>query len=159
MGLVWSGGFHAEHLSQRGINSRRNLPLEKLNLLKNLDIDFYSLQKGDPAESELKAHQKNKWDGLNIINYADDLKDFVDTAGLIAHLDLVISVDTSTAHLAGAMGKPVWLLNRFDSCWRWGIEGKETHWYPHLKIFWQSQPHHWDDVLMDVAKNLRLLIK
>ena len=157
VGLVWSGGFHATFLSQRGINNRRNLSLDKLNIFKGLDIDFYSLQKGDPAESELKQRQATHWDGLEIINYADDLTDFSDTAALIENLDLVITVDTSTAHLAGAMGKPVWLLNRFDSCWRWGVEGMDTHWYPCMKIFRQMQAHNWDDVLEDVVSQLRLL--
>ena len=157
VGLVWSGGFHATFLSQRGINNRRNLSLDKLNIFKGLDIDFYSLQKGDPAEGELKQQQANHWNGLDIINYADDLTDFTDTAALIENLDLVITVDTSTAHLAGAMGKPVWLLNRFDSCWRWGVEGAQTHWYPSMKIFRQKQVHNWDDVLEDVVSQLRLL--
>ena len=157
VGLVWSGGDHAEHLSQRAINKRRNLDIEYLNLFKGLEIDFYSLQKGDPAEGELKIRQGNNLDFLHIINYADDLEDFTDTAGLIHHLDLVISVDTSTAHLAGAMGKPVWLLNRFDSCWRWGVEGTSTHWYSQMKIFRQPKPYDWDSVMSDVLINLKSL--
>ena len=157
VGLVWSGGDHSEHLSQRAINKRRNLNIEYFNIFKGLEIDFYSLQKGDPAESEFKDRQNNHLDELNIINYADELKDFTDTAGLINHLDLVISVDTSTAHLAGAMGKPVWLLNRFDSCWRWGVEGDTTHWYSQMKIFRQPKPYDWDSVLSKIHDNLKAL--
>lgn len=157
VGLVWSGGFHAAHLSQRGINHRRNLSINKLSVFKGLKIDFYSLQKGNPAESELKQQQANHWNGLDIINYADYLTDFSDTAALIENLDLVITVDTATAHLAGAMGKSVWLLNRFDSCWRWGVEGTQTHWYPNMKIFRQTQAHNWDEVLNAVVSELCLL--
>jgi len=68
------------------------------------------------------------------------LNDFSDTAALIENLDLVITVDTSTAHLAGALGKPVWLMNRFDTCWRWFLGREDTPWYPTFRIFRQPKP-------------------
>jgi len=66
----------------------------------------------------------------------------------------VISVDTSTAHLAGALGKPLWILNRFDSCWRWLIQQEKTHWYPQARIFNQSSPRDWDSVINQVKNEL-----
>ena len=114
-----------------------------------------SLQKGDPAESELVEVQKNGWDGPNIINYTSELNDFTDTAALIENLDLVIAVDTSTAHLAAALGKPTWILNRFDTCWRWLKERKDSPWYPSVRLFRQQKQGGWDGVLssMQVALN------
>jgi ADP-heptose:LPS heptosyltransferase len=80
--------------------------------------------------------------------------DFADTAALIANLDLVIAVDTSTAHLAGAMGKPVWLLNRFDTCWRWMLGRDDTPWYPTMRIYRQKRPGDWEEVIARVRDDL-----
>jgi hypothetical protein len=85
----------------------------------------------------------------------DEVKDFADTAALIENLDLVISVDTSTAHLAAAMGKSVWLLNRFAGCWRWLRNRDDSPWYPTVRIFNQTQRGNWDDVLARVATALQ----
>jgi hypothetical protein len=84
----------------------------------------------------------------------DEVTDFADTAALIEALDLVISVDTSTAHLAGALGKPVWLLNRFDSCWRWMRARDDSPWYPSLRLFRQEAMGDWDGVVRRVRAEL-----
>jgi hypothetical protein len=133
--------------------------LEKLIAFRDIDADFYSLQKGDPAESELVEVQKNGWDGPEIINYASELIDFTDTAALIENLDLVIAVDTSTAHLAAALGKPTWILNRFDTCWRWLQEREDSPWYPSVRLFRQKQQGGWDEVLSYLEKEIVLLKK
>jgi len=73
---------------------------------------------------------------------------------LIENLDLVISVDTSTAHLAGALGKPVWVLNRFDTCWRWLLERDDSPWYPSLKLYRQESIGNWDSVVDKVKTDL-----
>ncbi len=122
VGLVWSGGFK----SLGSLSARRNIPLSKLAPLKHPEIEFYSLQKGNPAEAELAELTASGWDGPRIADLTADLRDFSDTAALIEQLDLVISVDTSTAHLAGALGKPLWILNRFDTCWRWLLDRTDT---------------------------------
>jgi len=84
----------------------------------------------------------------------DDVHDFSDTAGLVANLDLVISVDTSVVHLAGALGKPVFLLDRYDNCWRW-LSGRENSpWYPTLRIFRQLRSGEWGPVIEAVATAL-----
>jgi ADP-heptose:LPS heptosyltransferase len=84
-----------------------------------------------------------------------EMADFADTAALVANLDLVISVDTAVAHLAAALGKPVWLLDRFDPCWRWLTGRRDSPWYPTLRIYRQPQPGDWDTVLAEVVRDLR----
>ena len=103
----------------------------------------------------MRELQAAHWDGPAIIDFTADLIDFTDTAALIANLDLVIAVDTSTAHLAAAMGKPVWLLNRFDTCWRWMLERRDSPWYPGMTLFRQTRMGDWDGVLAEVAEQLR----
>jgi Glycosyltransferase family 9 (heptosyltransferase) len=86
------------------------------------NIEFYSLQKGQPGESELAELKRSSWSGADVLDFTSQLNDFSDTAALLDNLDLVLTVDTSTAHLAEALGKPVWILNRFDTCWRWLLD-------------------------------------
>jgi hypothetical protein len=80
---------------------------------------------------------------------------FFDTAALIANLDLVISVDTSVAHLAGALGKPFWLLNRHNTCWRWLLDRDDSPWYPTARLFRQDEARVWDPVIARVAAALQ----
>jgi len=82
------------------------------------------------------------------------MADFADTAALLANLDLVISVDTAVAHVAGAMGKPVWLLDRFDPCWRWLAGRRDSPWYPTLRLYRQTTPGDWAPVLAEVVRDL-----
>lgn len=153
VGVVWNGGFRADHPELWAINKRRNIELKQISQLKDVPgVDFYSLQKGDPAESELIKCREKIWP--NIVNCAQWLDDFSDTAALIENLDLVISVDTSTAHLAGALGKPVWILNRYDSCWRWLRGRPDSPWYPSAKIYQQTKPNEWDSVIEEVMIDL-----
>ncbi|MBU3558175.1 tetratricopeptide repeat protein [Polynucleobacter sp. Nonnen-W13] len=156
VGVVWSGGFRVYRPELWSFNKRRNIELERIAKLKDVSgINFYSLQKGDPAESELIAKGPELWP--NIIHCVKWLDDFSDTAALIENLDLIISVDTSTAHLAGALGKPVWILNRHDSCWRWLSDRSDSPWYPTAKIYQQSDPGNWDGVLEEVKTDLSAL--
>ena len=158
VGLVWSGGFRPDQPEMRAVNERRNIPLEMISRLHHFtNIDFYSLQKGDPAESELERNKSTVWPTNNLLNYVSDLKDFSDTAALISNLDLVISVDTSTAHLAAALGKPTWILNRYDSCWRWLDDRPDSPWYPSVTIYRQKTSGEWGEVLDLVEKDLKIL--
>jgi ADP-heptose:LPS heptosyltransferase len=91
---------------------------------------------------------------MTLLDWTDELHDFADTAALVEALDLVISVDTSVAHLAGALGKSVWLLNRFDTCWRWLLEREDTPWYPTMRIFRQPIAGDWGSVIRRVAEEL-----
>ena len=154
IGLVWSGGFRPDQPELWAVNSRRNIPLEKIAELRRIDANFYSLQKGEPAEGELSLRRHSVWPEPNFFVFSEDLKDFSDTAALIDNLDLVISVDTSTAHLAGAMGKPVWILNRYDGCWRWLLDTNDSPWYPTAKLYRQKKTGCWDDVMKQVQRDL-----
>jgi hypothetical protein len=111
---------------------------------------FYSLQVG-PGASEIS----NTPPGLELIDFTRDLHDFADTAAMIANLDLVISIDTSVAHLAGAMGKPVWVLVPFAPDWRWLLARDDSPWYPSMRLFRQNRPNDWSDVIGEVMQQLR----
>lgn len=158
VGIVWSGGFRPNQPETHSVNQRRNILFSKISTLKSVShVNFYSLQKGEPAESEIAENRHLYWPENNLFLYSDDLNDFSDTAALIDNLDLVISVDTSTAHLAGALGKTVWLLNRFDTCWRWLDDRLDSPWYKNTIIYNQASPGDWDVVLDKVVKDLQEL--
>jgi tetratricopeptide (TPR) repeat protein len=159
VGLVWSGGFRPNQQEGWSVLNRRIMPLLKLASLKNPEIEFYSLQKGQLAESELVDLKSSGWDGPELIDFASSMQDFADTAALIEQLDLVISVDTSTAHLAGALGKPVWILLCFDSCWRWLAQRADSPWYPTARLYRQERPGNWDGVVERVRQDLGALVQ
>jgi tetratricopeptide (TPR) repeat protein len=150
VGIVWSGGFRPDQPEVWAVNERRNIALEKLAPLFDVDVEFYSLQKGEPAETELASSQyKDK-----LINYTKDFTDFADTAAFIECLDLVICVDTSTCHVAAAMGKKVWMMNRFDTCWRWFIDRTDSPWYPSITLYRQPKLGDWETVVNNIKKDL-----
>ncbi|HUN24797.1 MAG TPA: tetratricopeptide repeat protein [Steroidobacteraceae bacterium] len=154
VGLVWSGGFRPQQPELWPVNRRRNIPLAKLAPLAHTDAQFFSLQKGDAAEAELAGLIAQGWNGPQLTDHSSLLTDFSDTAALVEQLDLVIAVDTSTAHLAGALGKPVWILNRFDSCWRWLLDRTDSPWYPTVRLYRQDRPGDWDSVVQRVRVDL-----
>jgi hypothetical protein len=155
VGVVWNGGFRADQPDLWSTNGRRNIDLQTFaQALQGLNVDFYSLQKGDPAESEIKGRELEFWPQGNFYNFADELKDFSDTAALVDNLDWVLSVDTSTAHLAAAMGKPTWILNRFDTCWRWLLNRADSPWYSSVKLFRQDRSEQWNEALQQVFLRL-----
>ncbi|WP_342730470.1 tetratricopeptide repeat protein [Bradyrhizobium sp. B117] len=143
VGLVWAG-----NQTMSG-DRRRSVSLDRFSELADLPgVSFVSLQKG-PAASQSPPP------GLVLHDWTDDLHDFGETAALIEALDLVIGVDTAVVHLAGALGRPVWLLNRFDRCWRWLLNRDDSPWYPTLRQFRQPQPGDWGSVLEDVRAELQ----
>jgi tetratricopeptide (TPR) repeat protein len=146
-GLVWSG--NPKHKKDH----KRSCRLEIFSPLAEAGkITFYSLQKGSAA-----AEAKNPHHDLQLIDYTEEMYNFADTAGLIANLDLVISVDTSVAHLAGALGKNVWILLPFDSDWRWLLDREDSPWYPTMKLYRQPAPGDWESVISRVKEDLRKL--
>ncbi len=158
VGVVWSGGFRPLQRELWTVNARRNIPLEKLAPLSHPSIEFFSLQVGQPAEGEWKELIARGWTGLELVDHVASLQDFSDTSALIDQLDLVISVDTSTAHLAAAQGRPVWLLNRHDTCWRWLQDRTDSPWYPTMKIYRQPSAGNWDEVIERVRADLFQLV-
>ena len=156
IGLVWSGGFRPDQPETWAANSRRNIKLANLECFKDIDAEFYSIQKGAP-EQELTDLVEQNWNGPTIISYTNELVDFADTAAFISQLDLVISVDTSTAHVAAAIGKPVWIFNRFDSCWRWLLNRTDSPWYPTVTLFNQKVTNEWEEVIQQIHEKLKTL--
>jgi tetratricopeptide repeat protein len=152
VGLVWAGSLRPEpELS--AIDRRRSIALAMMAPLSETSgVSFISLQKGEPAAQSANATSAL---GLALHDFTANLQDFADTAALIETLDLVISVDTSVAHLAGALGKPIWLLNRFDTCWRWLLDRDDSPWYPQLRQFRQPNPGDWNSVMRAVRDALQ----
>ena len=161
VGLVWGGGFSANRDETFVVplrNIRRNIKLtEFAQALSHLDVDFYSLQKGEPAESEIRGREKEFWPNGNFINFTGELNDFSDTAALVNNLDIVVSVDTSTAHLAAALGKPTLILNRFDTCFRWMLDRDDSPWYASVKLYRQNEIGDWSTPLRRVCRDLQRL--
>ena len=148
VGLVWAGESRRHDVESRLIDRRRSLALGDLAPVLAVDgIDFVSLQLGPPRD-QLK-------DYAGILDATDRLNDFAHTAALVDQLDLVISVDTSVAHLAAAMGKPVWLLSRFDGCWRWQQGRSDTPWYASMVLYTQSRAADWQTPIAALAQDLQ----
>ena len=154
VGLVWSGGKRPWHRENRLMDERRSVSLSALAPLTccGNSISFYSLQLGAPA-----AEAANPPPGLSIIDYTPRISDFADTAALVSLLDLVIAVDTSTAHLAGALGQPVWMLSRYDHCWRWLPARTDTPWYNSMRIYTHPAPLEWNAPIEAIARDLARL--
>jgi Tfp pilus assembly protein PilF len=154
VGLVWAGAARPDQAIAAAVDRRRSLPLAAFAPLAEIDgVALHSLQKGAPA-AQLRDGSAPPGLVSAITDPTADLYDFADTAALIANLDLVIACDTSVAHLAGAMGKPVWILSRFDGCWRWLCDRDDTPWYPTARLFRQTAPGDWTGVLGQVAAAL-----
>lgn len=133
VGLVWSAGARPQDTSLSVEGASRSLPAALLATLDLPGIEFFSLQVDVPAsESPLK-----------LIDLSADLKTFADTAAMMTNLDLVITVDTAAAHLAGALGRPVWLLLSDTASWRWGRDIATCPWYPTMRVFRQGNVGDW----------------
>ncbi|MGV2292389.1 tetratricopeptide repeat-containing glycosyltransferase family protein [Trinickia sp. YCB016] len=157
VGLVWAGGNRPHVPELRKNDARRSLALECLTPLLDVpNVQFFSLQKGPPAQQLAVLHERYPA-SRGIVDLTEELADFADTAALVSNLDLVISVDTSTAHLAGAIGKPVWILNRLDTCWRWMLGRDDSPWYPDVRLFRQPTLGDWDSVIASVRNALAAL--
>jgi len=147
VGIAWRGNrlFSADR--------RRSIPWEALAPLAEVPgISWVSLDK-----READALAPEPIPGLTLHDWTDDLHDFAATGALVEALDLVISVDTAIVHLAGALARPVWLLNRFASDWRWLREREDSPWYPTLRLFRQPRAHDWTSVIARVAEELKTL--
>ena len=144
VGLVWAGGSLSE------CDRRRSVTLAALAPLADVPgVSWVSLQKGPPAR-EASAPPP----GMTLLDPSGELGDFDDTAALVAALDLVIAVDTAVAHLAGALGIPVWILNRFDTCWRWMEDRTDSPWYRTARLFRQRDAGQWGPVIAEVRRAL-----
>ncbi len=143
VGLVWAGS------PKGGLDHRRSLPFAAISPIFDHAAGFVNLQLGEAGRQWAPPKHTATVDPTRA------LTDFADTAALLEALDLVISVDTSTVHLAGALGRPVWVLDRFDSCWRWLSARSDSPWYPALRLFRQPKPGDWASVVKAAAIALR----
>jgi tetratricopeptide (TPR) repeat protein len=160
IGLAWSGGVHTGKGAWRLLNAKRNIPLDLLaGTLQGVDAEFFSLQVGDEAEAELRRRRWQVWPRDNFHNFMDENKDFSDSAAIIANLDLMITADTSVAHVAAAMGKPAWILLHFDHDWRWQMGRDDSPWYESVKLYRQGKERDWAPVLRRVAADLTELAR
>lgn len=148
VGLVWSG----KPLHQNDPLRRRSCSLENLAPLAGAaeKILFVSLQKATPAFAVQQPPA-----GMWLLDVGDALTDFSQTAALMANLDLIITIDTAAAHLAGAMGKLAWILLPFSPDWRWLLDRQTTPWYPNLRLFRQTQPNRWQDPVAEMVEELK----
>jgi tetratricopeptide (TPR) repeat protein len=145
VGLSWAGS--PIHRRDR----ERSMSLQQLASLGGVDgVTFFSLQKGDPSRETAAPPE-----GLPLIDFTQQLHDFADTAALVSQLDLVITVDTAVAHLAGALGKPVWVLLQYSPDWRWLLGREDTPWYPTMTLLRQQALSDWSAPIAAATQKLR----
>lgn len=150
VGVCWAGMNREQDKLASSIDARRSMDLSLLKPLGGVNgVSWVSLQLGPPKEQ-----LKNNPAGMICYDGTSDIYDFFDTAALVSCLDLVITVDTSVAHLAGALAKPTWLLSRHDACWRWLMDRDDSPWYPTMKLFTQRTRHDWPEVIERVHLEL-----
>ncbi|WP_246791279.1 tetratricopeptide repeat protein [Bradyrhizobium commune] len=148
VGVVWAGNPRHKGDRQRSLSAAAVLPR-----LVMPGVQLYSLQKEPrPEDGDVLAAL-----GDDVIDLAPALGSFADTAAAVAALDLVIAVDTSVAHLAGALGRPVWMLTPYALDWRWLRDREDSPWYPTMRLFRQLKPRQWDDPLMRLSAALAIL--
>jgi hypothetical protein len=146
VGLVWAGNPDFER------DPNRSCRLADYAWLAQLpQVQFYSLQKGQAADQVAPLAAK-----MGLVDLGPELNDFADTAAAIMNLDLVITVDTAVAHLAGALGRPTWTLLPFHACWRWLQERDDSPWYPTMRLFRQSRSGYWATVIQDLIRELNV---
>ena len=145
VGVTWSGSRHLRSLLSRAC------PLDELlPVFATAGCEFFSLQKGiADQERTILA------DRYGVRDIGSQVRDFADTAAVMRSLDLIISIDTSVAHLAGALALPVWVLLPVNADWRWLLARKDSPWYPTMRLFRQETPGSWTAVVRDVCSALR----
>ncbi len=154
IGINWQGKAEIEKNNLKG----RSMPLEAFShIIKNNNYKFLSLQKGFGSE-QLQCCSFIK-EFINCQNLVDQVWDFAETAAIIANCDLIITTDTSIAHLAGAMGQSTWLLLHSIPDWRWGLNSKKTFWYPSIRLFRQKERKNWEEVMKRVSIELHKMKK
>jgi len=145
IGLVWAGNPRRQHFLLEATDKRRSIPVEQLAPLFTIpNLHFISLQKDGPPPPA----------NFPLTDFMPEIQDWAATAALMENLDLIISVDTAPAHLAGALNKPVWLLDRFDPCWRWLHSRTDSPWYLNHKIYRQPKPGDWTSVITNIRPDL-----
>jgi hypothetical protein len=144
VGLAWAGD------PTHKLDLMRSCTLKTFAALAELEgVAFYSLQKGGRSAKSGDAPA-----GMKFFDFTPDLKDFADTAALMANLDVIISVDTSVVHMAGALGRRVFTLLPFNPDFRWLLDRADSPWYPTMKLFRPARPGDWESVIANVKADL-----
>ena len=146
VGLVWAG--RPTHTN----DARRSLALSDLAPLAQQGLSFVALQKG-PAAAQAASPPA----GMALVSLSDEIQDFEDTAAILSLIDVLVSVDSSPVHLAGALGRPAWVMLPFVPDWRWLLERNDTPWYPSVRLFRQEKRDQWDSVLHAISAELAKL--
>ncbi|OKH86232.1 glycosyl transferase family 8 [Thalassospira sp. TSL5-1] len=144
VGLVWAG--RPTHLN----DANRSLSFAQLAPLGDAGVTFVSVQKGERADDAKKPPA-----GMKMISLSDEIEDFEDTAAIFQVLDLLLSVDSSPVHLAGALGCPAWVMLPFVPDWRWLLNRDDTPWYPSVRLFRQPRIGDWDSVINNMRVTLQ----
>jgi tetratricopeptide (TPR) repeat protein len=145
VGIIWAG--NAEH----GNDRRRSVPLDALTPLLTIpNVQIFSLQKGDAPVNNLKKSAFAD----KIVDLGSYFRDFTDTAAAIEAMDIMISVDTSVAHLSGALGKRTWTMLAHVADWRWFLDREDTPWYPNMRLFRQKQAGNWSEVVTRIQQEI-----
>lgn len=146
VGLIWAGKL---------VPRDRSCPLKKfLPLMRYRDAAFYSFQ----IDERRRDIKELGMDGL-IIDLADEIHDFGDSAALMMQMDLILTIDSSPVHLAGALGLPVWMVALYTTDWRWLTDREDSPWYPTLRLFRQHAPGNWDEAFKKVEAQFATLVK
>jgi len=152
VGLCWAANPAIEDAIAARRSRKKSLTLQALESLFAVEgVDFVSLQTWEAAAQVAAATPATRG---RIYDASAGLKDFADTAALMMNLDLIITVDTSVAHLAGALGRPVWIALPWQADWRWRSEGDTTEWYPSARLFRQSALNDWDSAIVQMRDAL-----
>jgi hypothetical protein len=147
IGIVWQGS--RSHINDR----QRSIPLALFSPLSRLSgVQLFSLQKGGCEQIGHPAEE------MALIDLGSKLYDFMDTAAAVKNLDLIITVDTSIAHLAGGLGAPVWVALPFSAEWRWLLHREDSPWYPTMRLFRQTRPGEWGDVFRRMVTELSRIL-
>jgi ADP-heptose:LPS heptosyltransferase len=152
VGLAWAAYARGDY---GYVTQHKSVPLAELApLVATEGASFVSLQLGGAGDrSPLGALASH------VVDFTADIRDFGDTAAIVSELDLVISTDTSVAHVAGALGKPVWMLDRYNTCWRWRLEPGRSPWYPTMRIFRQQRFLDWRQPIAAVTAELAAVVR
>ncbi|CAK0744395.1 protein O-GlcNAc transferase [Gammaproteobacteria bacterium] len=148
VGLVWGGNPNVKNDRWR---SPRLAPV--LPLLETSGVHFFGLQKGDGRKDLIGRDMPTSF-----VDLGEEIQDFADTAAILSNLDLLITSCTSTVHLAGALGRPTWVLLHFSADWRWFLKREDTPWYPSVRLFRQSGPHQWGALVNRIQTELSALV-
>ena len=158
IGVMWGANPAAFHYDASRRALRKSVPLHELEPLASSATGMKGIQLVSLANN-VHGSQAGSLNALDLIDFSEDLIDLAETAALMMNLDLIITIDTSLAHLAGALGLKVWIPLCWDADWRWGEDDETSYWYPDVRLFRQTKAGDWNPVIKKIAKELKAFAK